>query len=124
MTAQTITPVAVTTTGIAQTTVAITQATAEFVPTGNRNFIVISSVTGTVSATAVAKSPCDMPLSCTASPCNDAGLHNFKMECLTAVTKAFYIPYIDKYIDSTTGKITLNCTPTDGNLKIGIFIMP
>jgi hypothetical protein len=124
MTAQTLTPVAITTTGITQTPVAITASTATFTPTGNRDLIVIQSVSGTVSATAVATEACNMPLACTASPCNDAGLHNFKMEVTTGLTKTFYIPYIDHYIDSDTGKVTLNCTPTDNNLKIAILRMP
>lgn len=124
MTAQTLTPVAITTTGITQTPVAITEATATFTPTGNRDIIVVQSVSGTVSATAVCEMACNMPLSCTASPCNDAGMHDFKMECLTGVTKTFYIPYIDHYINSTTGKVTLTCTPTDNNLKIAILRAP
>jgi hypothetical protein len=124
MTAQTITVVPITTTGVAQATTAITEATATFTPTGNRDFIVIQSVSGTVSATAVATLACNMPLACTASPCNDAGMHDFKMEVTTGLTKTFYIPYMDHYIDSTTGKVTLTCTPTDNNLKIGILRMP
>ena len=134
MATQTIVPTPMVSTGVAQesTIASLTGSPVVFAPVGNKCFITIGSASGTVNLVATCVSPCDMPLCCNqgsgAGVPNDAGLHKFVMTVVstgTYVEKTFVIPYIDHFVDPTTGLITL--TPDAGmtsNGKLGIFQMP
>ena len=124
MTTETRTPTPLISTGVVQT-LTTPADTVYFTPSGNKDMIVIASSSGTVKVTAVCQTECSMPLACTASPCSDAGLHNFVMSVTTGAgsPKAFIIPYIEHYISSTTGLVTLN-VDVKANCTLGIFEMP
>ena len=134
MTDQTIVPTKLVATGIARETYVAqpSQATVLYTPNGNKNIITIGSSSGTVIVTVQARSPCNMPLACYqgsgAGVPNDHGLHNFVMSVTSSgsyVEEDFVIPYIDHYVDPTTGLISLACdSGMQTNGKIGIFEMP
>lgn len=131
---QTIVPTPLTATGVSREAhIALPQeATVLYEPSGNKDIIVIGSSSGTVIVTVKAISPCNMPLACYqgagAGKPNDHGLHNFVMSVTSTgsyVEEDFVIPYIDHYVDPTTGLIELDCdSGMTTNGKIGIFEMP
>jgi hypothetical protein len=105
--------------------VAATDTTVYFEPRAGKDFIVIKSDSGTITFTAQCKTPCNMPLACTTSPCTDAGLHDFVMSVSSAGgVKTFYIPYIEHYIDSTTGLVELTVGGILGDANICVFRLP
>ena len=131
---QTIVPTPLTATGVSRASdiAQPTEATVKYQPSGNKDIIVIGSSSGTVIVTVQAVSPCNMPLACyqgsIAGKPNDHGLHNFVMSVTSTgsyVEEDFVIPYIDHYVDPTTGLISLACdSGMQTNGKIGIFEMP
>ena len=134
MTNQIIVPTKLVATGIVRETFIAqpTQATVVYTPNGNKNIITIGSSSGTVTVTVQAVLPCNMPLACYqgsgAGKPNDHGLHSFIMSVTSSgsyVEEDFVIPYIDHYVDPTTGLISLACDAgMQSNGKIGIFEMP
>ena len=114
-------PTQVVATGVVEET-SITDPTGTsltFTPNANKDFIVINTTTtGTVTATVVAKSNCDM-----------GHLHDFVM-AVTSISNAFtekmfVIPQIDHYVDPATGLVTINFdSGMQANGSIGIFEMP
>lgn len=140
MTNQTIVPTPMAATGVAQESIIAqpTGSTILYAPSGNKDFIVIGSSSGTVTVTVQAVAPCDMPLACYqgtgAGKPNDHGLHNFIMSVTSSgsyVEKTFVIPYIDHYVDPSqldvngNAQVALACDAgMQTNGKIGIFEMP
>jgi len=131
---QTIVPTPLTSAGVARESYIAqpTEADVVYTPKGNKNIITIGSSSGTVTVTAQAVIPCNMPLACYqgsgAGLPNDHGLHNFVMSVTSSgsyVEEDFVLPYIDHYVDPTTGNVTLVCDAgMQANGKIGIFEMP
>lgn len=82
-----------------------------FTPSADNDLIVIKNSGTVVTVTATCKTPCSMPSVCNVSGAtNDAGLHDFVMSCTSTQGELmFKIPYLDHYIDPTTGKISLVC---------------
>jgi len=126
MTSEVKTPTPLTSVGIAQALVE-PDDTEQFYSAGqNREFIVLASSSGTVTATVTCMAPCNMPDACNVSGgTDDAGMHPFVMSVSSGSSpKTFVIPYIDHYQDPNNSNIITITFSNKANTTFGIFKMP
>jgi hypothetical protein len=98
-----------------------------FTPSGKNDLIVIKNAGSVVTLTATCQAPCGMPLACNVvGGTDDAGMHDFVMSCTSTQGElTFVIPYLEHYVNPTTGKVSLvpDANMTDHG-KLAILTTP